>query len=99
MVRELAVIHHLQKDVEQIRMRLLDLVEQQHAMGMLVDAVRQKPALVETDISRAVRRSGGLTVWRSMYSDMSKRNSSTPSEDASCRATSVLPTPVGPANR
>ena len=40
-----------------------------------------------------------LTVWRSMYSDMSKRSSSTPSDAASCLATSVLPTPVGPANR
>ncbi|MNE42889.1 hypothetical protein D3C80_1370390 [compost metagenome] len=34
-----------------------------------------------------------------MYSDMSKRTSSTPSALASCRAASVLPTPVGPANR
>ena len=34
-----------------------------------------------------------------MYSDMSKRTSSTPSVSASWRVTSVLPTPVGPANR
>src|SRR5438874_3414288 len=34
-----------------------------------------------------------------MYSDMSKRRNSTPMEIASCRVTSVLPTPVGPANR
>src|SRR5438034_832441 len=34
-----------------------------------------------------------------MYSDMSKRVSSTPMQKASCRATSVLPTPVGPENR
>ena len=33
-------------------MRLLDLVEQQHAMGMLVDAVGEEPALVEADIAR-----------------------------------------------
>ena len=30
-VGELAVVHHLQQDVEQVRVRLLDLVEQQHA--------------------------------------------------------------------
>ena len=30
-VGQLAVVHHLQQDVEQVRMRLLDLVEQQHA--------------------------------------------------------------------
>ena len=39
------------------------------------------------------------TVCRSMYSDMSKRTSSTPSRIASWRVTSVLPTPVGPARR
>ena len=32
-------------------MRLLDLVEQQHAMRMLVDAVGQQAALVEADIA------------------------------------------------
>ena len=36
---------------------------------------------------------------RSMYSDMSKRSISTPMMEASCLATSVLPTPVGPVNR
>ena len=34
-----------------------------------------------------------------MYSLMSKRRNSTPSAAASCLASSVLPTPVGPANR
>ena len=34
-----------------------------------------------------------------MYSDMSKRVSSMPIDIASWRATSVLPTPVGPENR
>ena len=39
MVGQLAVIHDLQEHVEQVGMRLLDFVEQQHAMRMLVDAV------------------------------------------------------------
>ena len=51
-IGQLAVIHHLQKDVEEIAMRLFDLVEQQHAMRMLVDAIGEKPALVEADIAR-----------------------------------------------
>jgi len=34
-----------------------------------------------------------------MYSLMSKRRNSTPSTRASCLATSVLPTPVGPENK
>ena len=50
-VGELAVVHDLQQDVEQVRMRLLDLVEQQHAVRMLVDAVGQQAALVEADIA------------------------------------------------
>src|SRR5690606_12669217 len=51
-VRQLAVIHDLQQDIEQVWMRLLDLIEQQHAMRMLVDTVCKQTALVETDISR-----------------------------------------------
>ena len=98
MVRQLAVVHHLQQDVEQVRMRLLHLVEQQHAMRMLVDAVGQETALVEADIAGR-RADQPETVWRSIYSDMSNRMSSTPSDAASCFATSVLPTPVGPENR
>ena len=50
-VGELAVIHHLQQDVEQVGMRLLDLVEQEHAMRVLVDAVGEQPALIEADIA------------------------------------------------
>jgi hypothetical protein len=43
-VGQRAVVHHLQQDVEHVRMRLLDLVEQQHAMRMLVDpSVRRPP--------------------------------------------------------
>ncbi len=58
-VGQLAVVHHLQQDVEQVRMRLLDLVEQQHAVRMLVDAVGQQAALVEADVARTARRSDG----------------------------------------
>ncbi len=39
------------------------------------------------------------TAWRSMYSDISNLNNSIPSVYASCRATSVFPTPVGPLNK
>ena len=39
------------------------------------------------------------TVCRSMYSDISKRVSSSPSCSANCFVTSVLPTPVGPASK
>jgi hypothetical protein len=45
------VIHHLQQDVEDIRMRLLDLVEQQHRIRMLGNRLGQQPALIEPHIS------------------------------------------------
>ena len=51
-VGELAVVHHLQEDVEQVGVRLLDLVEQQHAVRVLVDRVGQQAALVVADIAR-----------------------------------------------
>ena len=98
-VGQLAVIHDLQQDVEQVGMRLLDLVEQQHAMRMLVDGVGQQAALIEADI--AGRRADqtatpcGAPYIRTCRSAMS----STPRLLASWRATSVLPTPVGPENR
>ena len=97
-VGQLAVVHDLQQDVEQVRVRLLDLVEQEDAVRVLIDGVGQQAALVEADIAGGapIRRE---TLWRSMYSDMSNRVSSMPRVEASCLATSVLPTPVGPLNR
>ena len=51
-VGQLAVVHHLQQDVVDIRVRLLDLVEQQHAMRVLVHAIGQQATLVEADVAR-----------------------------------------------
>ncbi len=50
-VRQLAVIHDLQQHVVEIRMRLLDLVEQQHRMRLLVDRVGEQAALIKADIA------------------------------------------------
>ena len=51
MVRQLAVIHHLQKNIEKIGMRLFNFVEQQHAVRVLIDRVGEQSALVEADIA------------------------------------------------
>ena len=51
-IGQLAVIHDLQQHIEQVRMSLLDLVQQQHAVRMLVDAIGEQAALVEADITR-----------------------------------------------
>ena len=46
------VIHHLQQDREQVRMRLLDFVEQQHGVRRLADRVDQQSALFVADVAR-----------------------------------------------
>ena len=51
-VGEDAVVHDLQQDVEHIRVRLLDLVEQDHRVRVLIDGVGQQATLVEADIAR-----------------------------------------------
>lgn len=52
MVGQAAIIHHLQQDVEQVRMRLFDFVEQQHAMRISIHRIGEEAALIETDITR-----------------------------------------------
>jgi hypothetical protein len=97
-VGQLAVIHHLQQDVEEVRMRLLDLVEQQHAMRVLVDAVGEQAALVEADIAgrRADQPRDGVPLHVFRHVEAQQLDAE---HLASCLATSVLPTPVGPENR
>ena len=51
-VGERAVVHHLQQQVEHIRVRLLDLIEQQHAVRVLGDRLGEQAALVEADVAR-----------------------------------------------
>ena len=46
------MIHDLQQQVEDLRVRLLDLVEQQHAVRVLADGFRQQTALIEPDVAR-----------------------------------------------
>ena len=55
-VGEPPVVHHLQQNVEDLRVGLLDLVEQQDRVRRLRDRVRQQAALVEARRSRAARR-------------------------------------------
>jgi hypothetical protein len=64
------VIHDLQQDAEHVRMRLLDLVEQQHGVRRLAHRVDEQPAFLVADVAgrRADQRD---TACFSMYSDMS----------------------------
>ena len=98
-VGQLAVVHDLQEDVEQVGMRLLDLVEQQHAMRVLVDAVGQKPALVEADIAGRRADQAADRVALHVFRHVEAQQLDAERWRQAACATSVLPTPVGPANR
>ena len=50
-VGQCGAIHHLQQDVEQILMGLLDLIEQQNRVGIFANALDEQPALVVTHIT------------------------------------------------
>ena len=50
-VRQGRVIHHLEQDVEDVRVRLLDLVEQQHGVGVCPHGVDEQPSLLEAHIA------------------------------------------------
>jgi hypothetical protein len=50
-VGQRGVVHHLQQDVEQVGVGLLDLVEEQHAVRVLVDRVGEQAALIEADVA------------------------------------------------
>src|SRR3989454_3993471 len=51
-VGQRAVVHHLQQHVEDVRVRLLDLVEQQYRVRLLGDCLGEQAALLEADVSR-----------------------------------------------
>jgi hypothetical protein len=51
-VGQRAVIHDLQQQIEHIRMRLFDFIEQQHAVRMLGNGLGQQSALIESHVAR-----------------------------------------------
>ena len=50
-IRDPTVIQHLQKDIEDIRMRLLDLIEEDHGVGLSPDRLRELSSLLVADIA------------------------------------------------
>ena len=50
-VGERGVVHHLQQDVVDVGMRLLELVEEHHAVRVRADRVDQQAALLEADVA------------------------------------------------
>ena len=87
-----AMIHHLQQQVEYIRMRLLDLIQQQNGADV-DDILRQQATLVKTNVSGGAPISletACLSIFRHVEADQLHTEA-----DSELRVTSVLPTPVG----
>ena len=51
-VRELPVLHHLQQEIENVLVRLFDLVEEHDGVRLAPHLFRQLPALVVADVAR-----------------------------------------------
>ena len=51
MIGQLAVVHDLQQQVEDVGVSLLNLIEQQHRVGVLIDGIRHHAALIEPHVS------------------------------------------------
>src|SRR5437660_7911022 len=71
-VSQPAVIEHLEQDVEDVRMRLFDLVEENNLVGSPADCFGQRAAFLIPDVARGAPISRA-TACLSMYSDMSMR--------------------------
>ena len=99
-VGEAAVLEHLQQRVEDVGVGLLDLVEEHDGERLAAHLLGELAALLVADVAgrRAEQPRDGVLLARTR--DMSSwiRLSSSPKRNsASVLASSVLPTPVGPA--
>ena len=62
MIGKTAVIHHLQEQIENIRMRLFNLIEQQDGMRCLIDSIGEQTTLIKADITRRKAYRSGVTL-------------------------------------
>ena len=97
-VRQPAIIENLQHHVEDVRMRLLDLIEQNHRIRPPPNRLGQLPPSSEPTYpgGAPISRATLCFSWYSLRSMRIIACSSSNSDSASARANSVLPTPVGP---
>ena len=58
-VGQVPVLEDLEEDVEDLRVRLLDLVEQDDRVALAADRLGQLAALVEADVARGAPRPAG----------------------------------------
>jgi hypothetical protein len=96
---ELPLLQHLQQDVEHVRVRLLDLVEQDDRVGPAADLLGEKPALLVAHVSRRRSDQTGHVVLLHEVGHVDPDQGVLVAEqelEASVLASRVLPTPVGP---
>ena len=101
-VGEAAVVEQLQQHVEHVGVGLLDLVEQHHRVRPAAHRLGELAALVVADVAGRRADEAATRSASPCTRDMSMRTiarSSSNRKSASARASSVLPTPVGPRNR
>ena len=82
-----AFLHDLEEHVEDVGVRLLDLVEQDDRVGAAADLLGELAALLVADVARRGADRAGETLCFSMYSDMSIwiRASSSPNMNSARR--------------
>ena len=101
-VGQAAVIEDLQQYVEDVGMRLLHLVEEDHLIGPPAHDFGQRSALLISHIAGRCSDHPGATERCSRYSghvDAGQRRIASNRKEARALASSVLPTPVGPRSR
>ena len=96
-VGEPALAADLEEQIEDRRVRLLDLVEEEHAEGLLADAPREQALGA---LGAADQPLGGVRRHELAHveADQPLRRAEEERRPAA-RASSVLPTPVGPTKR
>ena len=92
------VVHHLQQDVEHVRVRFLDFIEQQDRVRMLDHRVSEQAATVKAHVSRrrTNQTADGMTLHILGHIKAQQLNAQRFGE---LNRYLGFPTPVGPANR
>ena len=96
-VGEAPVVQHLQQDVEHVRMRFFDLVEQHDLIGPTAHGFGQRAAFLIADIAgrRADQARDRMLFHIFRHVEPDHRRFVVEQERAKAFVSSVLPTPVG----
>ena len=94
-----AVVEDLQKQIPRVGMRFLELVEKHDRERLLAHAIGERVAPRSARSGSPTILRIDSTLWNSLMSSRISRSGEPNRNSASVLASSVLPVPVGPANR